>query len=339
MPPECRYLGAGLSIPQLDWARPLRIEYAGALYHVISRGNEQRPIVTDDIDRRKRLDWLRRTVETYGWRLHAFVLMGNHEHLFVETPEPNLSAGMQYLNGSYTGYFNRRLGRAGHLFQGRFKAHLIDERGYFQVVSRYIHLNPVRAGIVGRPQQYPWSSYAGCVRAAETLDWVTYERVLLDFGPGSVAVCRRRYVRYVEAGVHEPAPSPLADAVEGLIVGSEDFIKRIRGLLSKRAADRAVPALDRLRVRPAMESVAALVLRRLGSGSEQWTTGRRSDSGGRALAAYLCRCRYGYSCTEIAATLGFVSVSSVSRSVQHVEANMSSYRRVLREIEQQLQQS
>ncbi len=319
-------------------ARPLRIEYAGALYHVISRGNEQRPIVTDETDRRKRLDWLRRSVETYGWRLHAFALMTNHEHLFVETPEPNLSAGMQYLNGSYTGYFNRRFGRSGHLFQGRFRAHLIDEQGYFQVVSRYIHLNPVRAGIVSRPQQYPWSSYAGYVRAAETLDWVTYERVLRDFGPGSLAVCRRRYVRYVEAGVEEPASSPLADAVEGLIVGSEDFVKRIRGLLSQRAADPAVPALERLRVRPPMERIAALVLRRLGSGSEQWTSGRRSDSGSRAVAAYLGRRRYGYRCTEIAAALGFVSISSVSRAVQHVEASMPEYRRVLREIEQQLQQ-
>ncbi len=180
-------------------ARPLRIEYPGALYHVISRGNEQRAIVTNDTDRHRRLDWLRRTVETYGWRLHAFVLMDNHEHLFVETPEPNLSAGMQYLNGSYTGYFNRRVGRVGHLFQGRFKAHLVDEQGYFQVVSRYIHLNPVRASLVQRPGDYPWSSYAGYVHASKALNWVTYERVLRDFGPGSDAARRRRYVQYVES--------------------------------------------------------------------------------------------------------------------------------------------
>ena len=89
-------------------ARPLRIQFAGALYHVMSRGNERKPIVRDDLDRQKRLDWLRRAVETYGWRLHAFVLMTNHEHLFLATPEANLSAGMQYLNGSYTSYFNRR---------------------------------------------------------------------------------------------------------------------------------------------------------------------------------------------------------------------------------------
>ena len=112
-------------------ARPLRIEFAGGIYHVTSRGNARQDIVLDDADRDKRLDWLRRTVEIYGWRLLAFVLMRNHDHLFVETPEPNLSAGMQYLNGSFTSYFNRRHRRCGHLFQGRFKGHLIEERGYF----------------------------------------------------------------------------------------------------------------------------------------------------------------------------------------------------------------
>jgi len=108
-------------------ARPLRVELPGGLYHVTSRGNERRSIVRDDADRQRRLDGLRRTVDTYGWRLRAFVLMTNHEHLFLQTPEENLSAGMQLLNSSYTGYFNLRHRRAGHLFQGRFKAHLIEE--------------------------------------------------------------------------------------------------------------------------------------------------------------------------------------------------------------------
>ena len=117
--------------------------------------------VGNDSDRQKWIDWLRRAVETCGWRLHAFVLMTNHHHLFVETPEPNLSAGMQFLNGSYTSYFNRRHRRVGHLFQGRFKAQLVEEQGYYQEVSRYIHLNPVRAKLVERPQAYRFSSYPG----------------------------------------------------------------------------------------------------------------------------------------------------------------------------------
>ena len=155
-------------------ARPLRIEYPGAHYHVMSRGNERRPIVRDDADREKRLDWLRRTVETYGWRLHAFVLMNNHDHLFLETPQANLSAGMQYLNGSYTSYFNRRYRRAGHLFQGRYQAQLVEEEGYYLEVSRYIHLNPVRAGCVERAERYLWSSYPGYHNPRRAIAWTTY---------------------------------------------------------------------------------------------------------------------------------------------------------------------
>ena len=163
-------------------ARPLRIESPGALYHVMSRGNERRRIVRDDADRQKWIEWLRRTVETHGWRLHSFVLMPNHHHLFVETPEANLSDGMHYLNGSFTGYFNRRHRRSGHLFQGRFKAHLVEEEGYFLEVSRYVHLNPVRGRLVERPEAYRWSSYPGYRRAAQALPWVTYARVLGEFG-------------------------------------------------------------------------------------------------------------------------------------------------------------
>ncbi|MCL4191258.1 MAG: transposase [Thermoguttaceae bacterium] len=119
----------------------------------MSRGNERRSIVRDDADRPRRLDWLRRTVDTCGWRMHSFVLMTNHEHLFLETPEGNLSAGMHLLNGSHSAYFTLRHRRAGHLFQGRFKAHLIEEKGYFTEISRYLHLNPVRVKMVARPAQ------------------------------------------------------------------------------------------------------------------------------------------------------------------------------------------
>jgi len=161
---------------------PLRIEFEGALYHVMSRSNERRRIVKDDADLARRLDWLRRTVETYRWHLHAFVLMDNHDHLYVETPAANLSAGMQHLNGSYTSYYNRRHGRIGHLFQGRYKAHLIESEGHYCEVSRYIHLNPVRAGLADRPEDWPWGSYRGYHWAAWRQPWVTYERVLEEFG-------------------------------------------------------------------------------------------------------------------------------------------------------------
>jgi len=142
-------------------SRPLRIETLDGLYHVMSRGNERRRIVRDDADRWKRVEWLRRTVETYGWLIHAFVVMTNHDHLFVQTPDPNLSAGMQYYNGSYSSYFNRRHRRSGHLFQGRFKAHIVETEGHYLELSRYIHLNPVRAALAAKPEEWRWNSYGG----------------------------------------------------------------------------------------------------------------------------------------------------------------------------------
>ena len=317
-------------------ARPLRIEYPGALYHVISRGNERRPIVTDEMDRAKRLDWLRRAIETYGWHLHAFVQMTNHEHLFVETPEPNLSVGMQYLNGSYTRYFNRRWRRSGHLFQGRFKAHVIDEQGYFQVISRYIHLNPVRAKMVPKALEYPWSSYPGYVRAVKALDWITYDRVLLDFGPGKLTERRRRYKRYVEANIEKSGVCPFEYAIEGLVLGSQAFVDRIRSLINQRGKDPAIRELDRLRARPALETIVDLVARKTESDSKQWRQGHRSDGGGRAVAAFVSRSWFGYRCTEVARALGYTSSSSVSRSIRHVEEKMDKYKKILGQLDKEL---
>jgi putative transposase len=299
-------------------ARPLRIQFPGALYHVMSRGNQRQPIVADDADRQKRLDWLLRAVQTYGWRLHAFVLMTNHEHLFVETPQANLSAGMQYLNGSYTGYFNRRHRRAGHLFQGRFRGHLIEQDGYFLEVSRYLHLNPVRAKIVKLPEQYPWSSFAGYRHARSALDWVTYGRVLGEFGPGPVEA-RRAYVRFVRAGIAQAAPSPFAAAVSGLILGSTQFVARVRHILGDRPDDPELPQLGRLRERPSLAMIVETVAAQFGHAEAGWRRGHRNDDASRAVAAYLARRCFGYRATDVATALGYAGPSAVSHAVRRIE--------------------
>jgi putative transposase len=316
-------------------ARPLRIQFAGALYHVISRGNERKPIVRDDADREKRLDWLRRTVETYGWQLHAFVLMTNHEHLFVQTPEPNLSAGMQYLNGSYTSYFNRRHRRSGHLFQGRFKGHLIEEEGYFLEVSRYIHLNPVRARMVRRPDDYRWSSYLGYVRARRAVDWVSYDQVLGEFGRDRTAA-RRAYGQFVRAGVAEPPPRPFADAVGGLLLGSERFVARVRELLGEREADIAVPELRQLRPRPSLKQIIKVVADHFGHDPADWQQGRRVDNASRAMAAYLARRRFGYSAREVAVALGYRGHGGVSSAVSRIESGGPQLHRTLEKLTRKL---
>lgn len=316
-------------------AKPLRIEFAGALYHVMSRGNERTPIVRDDADREKRLDWLRRTVETYGWRLHAMVLMTTHDHLFVETPEPNLSAGRQYLNGSYTSYFNRRHRRSGHLFQGRFKRHLVEEEGYFLEVSRYIHLNPVRAKMVARPEEYRWSSYRGYLRAREALPWITYARVLGEFGRDATAA-RRAYGHFVRAGVGEPPPSPWAGAVGGLLVGSDRFVAKMRRLLGDRPDDAGLPQLVPLKPRPSLEAIAAAAAAYFGHDRSLWQPGRRVDDASRAVAAYLARRRFAYRASEVAEVLGYRGHGGVHTAVARVETGSPQLRKTADRLERQL---
>ena len=316
-------------------ARPPRIEFAGAVYHVTCRGNAKQDIVRDDMDREKWVDWLRRTIETYNWRLHAWVLMTNHAHVFVETPVPNLSAGMQYLGGSYTSYFNRRHRCCGHLFQGRYKGHLIEEQGYFLEVSRYLHLNPVRAKMVSRPEEYPWSSYRGYQRASRAVPWVTYHRVLGEFG-GPAAAGRRRYARFVRAGVEQPPPSPFEQALEGMLVGSDAFVGRIRGLLDEKPTDRSVPQLEHLRGRPTVAAIMEAVGEHFGVDTSRWAPGHRTDDASRAVAAYLARRGFGHPAGKVAEALGYRSPSSVTRAVSRVESSNEELRRTAKQLERAL---
>ncbi len=140
-------------------ARPLRIEYPGALYHITARGNAREPIFKDDTDRRAFLEILGNVIERHQWRCHAYCLMGNHYHLLIETPKANLSPGMRQLNGIYTQAFNRRHARVGHVLQGRFKAILVDKDSYLLELCRYIVLNPVRANMVKLPKQAQMGSH------------------------------------------------------------------------------------------------------------------------------------------------------------------------------------
>lgn len=162
-------------------ARPLRLEYPGALYHVTSRGNAQADIYVDEADRRIFLRILGSAVQKQRWLLHAFCLMGNHYHLLVETPQPNLSRGMHQLNGVYSQCFNRRHHRVGHVLQGRFTAILVERGSYLLELARYVPLNPVRAGMVALPEEWSWSSYRATAGLEPTPPWLTTCAVLERF--------------------------------------------------------------------------------------------------------------------------------------------------------------
>jgi REP element-mobilizing transposase RayT len=222
-------------------ARPLRIEYAGAVYHVMARGNQGQPIFRDDQDRRRFLETLEEACRKTGWRVHAYVLMGNHYHLLVETPEGNLVAGMKWLQGTYTQRHNRRHKVSGHLFQGRYKAVVIDSQSpaYFEVVATYIHLNPARAGLI-RPGQdplrrYPWSSYPWYLKPArQGPSWLRRDRVLEGLRLGEKN--RRAYEAYIESRMLELGLKAGRQELEeqwralrwGWYVGGEGFFDKIK---------------------------------------------------------------------------------------------------------------
>lgn len=230
-------------------ARPLRLEFAGALYHLTSRGNAKQDIFLDDVDRRIFLRVIGETVRQFGWLLHAYCLMGNHYHLVAETQRPNLSRGMRNLNGQYTQQFNRRHGRVGHLFQGRFGSVLVERETHWLEVTRYVTLNPVRAELVHSPGEWPWSSYRSTAGSEPTPSWLSAATVLETFGNDPVKA-RERYRDFVLAGIGCESPWP---SVRGqLFLGSEQFVERLGATMNGRRISAEVPRTARLAARPAL---------------------------------------------------------------------------------------
>ena len=229
-------------------ARPLRLEYPGALYHVTARGDRRDWIVLDDGDRRAFVERLGRAVERYNWTLYAYCLMGNHYHLLVGTPDANLSRGMQWLNGVYTQSFNRRHGRVGHVFQGRYKAILVEREAYLLELCRYIDLNPVRAGLVANAEEWPWGSHRA-TRCLETApSWLAIKEVLALFGTGDTLSRASAYAEFVRQGV--TMRSPWEALTDQMFLGSESFIEQHR--------DRIPENLEEVSGRPARPPAPSL---------------------------------------------------------------------------------
>lgn len=284
-------------------SRPFRIEFTGAVYHVTSRGNARKKIFLDDSDREIFLATLGWVVERFGWLCHAYCLMDNHFHLLIETPKPNLSTGMRQLNGVYTQRFNRLHKRVGHLFQGRFKAILVEKDNYLLELSRYIVLNPVRARMVISVDQYPWSSYLATVGDAPIPDRLTIDWLLSQFAK-TKSVSRKRYAAFVEEGFGNP--SPWAELKGQVMLGSEQFIKRMTPLLEEHVSEREVPKKQRLLHRPTLEQLFA---------ANQGKTVRNN------LMAK-CYLEYDYTQAEIASALG-LHYATVSRIIKMVESKIS----------------
>ena len=235
-------------------ARPLRITYPGAFYHVTSRGNEQKAVFKSIRDRERFLEYLESATERYRAVIHAYCLMDNHYHLLLETPSGNLSKIMAHINGAYTNYFNTKRQRCGHLFQGRFKAILIEADEYANELSRYIHLNPVRAKMRELPEDYKWSSYSYYIGKNKAPEWLKMDFILGYFGK-KISGAQRGYRDFVNKKIGHNE-SPLVETVGSMILGSKEFIDVIKEkFLSERKLDRELPALSSFQRRIQIEDI------------------------------------------------------------------------------------
>lgn len=233
-------------------SRPIRIEFSGALYHVTSRGDRGEAIYEDDADRERFLEVFGQVVADSNWICHAYCLMTNHYHLLIETPDGNLSKGMRQLNGVFTQYSNRRHGRTGHLFQGRFKAILVDGDSYLLELARYVVLNPVRAGMVREAGDWAWSSYRAMIGAVEPPPWLATDGLLAVFSKQRPAAVRR-YRRFVAGGV---GAASVWDGLKGqAFLGDDDFVARSLRR-SKASDDVNIPRAQRRPAPPSLDEIA-----------------------------------------------------------------------------------
>ncbi|MFH2006035.1 MAG: transposase [bacterium] len=307
-------------------SRALRVEFPGALYHVMSRGVARRRVFVDDVDRDAFLDGVGALTREGELVVSAFCLMPNHVHLLCRTPRGELGRWMRHINGDYARHFNSRHRRVGHLWQGRYKAILVEDGAYHLECSRYIHLNPNRSKLTRPAERYRWSSYRSYVGGRAVVDWVETATVL-----GMVGGRRKGYRKYVEAGRGEQPVSPFERAVAGVALGAEGFVARIRELVGAEPADGERPSLRELRrlgmARPeAIESAVEEVFKGEGERRKQ------------VLRMYALRTYSGLRPSEVARRCGKgpSAVSMVRRRVEELASRDADLARRLRELAESL---
>lgn len=306
-------------------ARPLRLEYEGAFYHVTSRGNDRGDVFFSEADYKKFLSYLKEAKEKYGIVLHVYVLMTNHYHLLMETPEANLSKVMHYLNGSYTTYINVKRKRSGHLFQGRFKSIIVDRDSYLGELSRYIHLNPVRAGIVSKPEDYLHSSYQAYFSGKS--DALVNTEALLEVVGGGKDKARRRYRAFVEAGMGLELDNPMDEVYGGMILGRTEFIKET--LLKLKEEYLGKPEISYRRTFKSAEigdEIMDAVAGRCQTSVEEITAGRLREA--RNIAIYLLKKHTAMTNRAIGERCGGLTYSAVTKTCGRLEREMKKSRRL-----------
>ncbi len=282
-------------------ARPIRLEFAGATYHITTRGMEEMPVFLDDEDRAQFLAVLGEVVARFGWICHAYCLLHNHYHLLIETPGGNLARGMRQLNGVYTQRFNRRHNSGGNLFQGRYKAVVVERERYLLDLCRDVVVSPLRAKAARNLARYPWSSYRATAGVVAAPSWLDTSWVLGQFGRSS-KVAQRKYAEFVSAG--ENMASPLQQVKAQVLLGSAAFSKKMKALLSGETSLNKLPRAPSLLKRP---SVASL-----------FPAKTRADKTLRNEAIRQAYQEHAYSMADIA-NAARIHFSTVSKIIKRVE--------------------
>lgn len=277
-------------------ARPYRIEYPGAVYHITARGNARQDIFLDEVDRTSFLEGYAHVSQRFNWHCHAYCLMSNHYHFVLETPDANLSQGMRQLNGVYTQKFNRRHGRTGHVLQGRFSAILVEREPYLLELCRYVVLNPVRAGMVRSAREWPWSSYRGTAGQAVCASWLSTDWILSHFGR-TRARAEAAYREFVSEG--RTQPRIWEQLQQQVYLGSDAFIRQVQ---------KRKPTTDDLSEVPKAQ-------RRFPAKSLTWYAKANRDPHRAMAQAYTSG---GYTLKAIGSHFG-VHYSTVSRAVRKAE--------------------
>lgn len=286
-------------------ARSLRIKYPGAFYHVIQRGIERKNILISDSDKEKFLFYLDSVHTRYGAIIHSYVLMGNHYHIILETPRSNLSKIMHCLDTSYATYFNTKRKRIGPLYQGRFKAILVQQDEYLHYLSRYIHLNPVRTNIIEDPIEYHWSSYKYFISKDKPPKWLNTNFVLSMFG-NNVIKAKDLYKQFVLDGIGQEKDIIKENTKKGFILGSEDFLESVKERFIDNVRENPeIPILKELKHKkePTMEHLKHIV-------EEKISNNKRLQ---RKLSIYLSRKYTQKKLNEIAAFYGKIKDTGVSQ--------------------------
>ena len=326
-------------------ARPLRIEYPGAYYHVLNRGNRREDIFLTDKDRKVFLDGLTDSCETYGIKLITYVLMQNHFHLLVQTPQANLSEFMRHFLVTYTVRFNRRNGRSGHVFQGRFKSILVDEDEYLLPLSRYIHLNPIRTSqfkdadyktIAEYLKNYPWSTFPGYCFLRKRNKNIDYDWFLSTYFGEDTAKGRRQCRQYVYNAIEGEIENPFEEVVHQSILGAQDFVDWVRQKLP-RQGQREVPSLTKLQQHISVERIIGEVAKKGNAQAEDLRDRKTKLKDLRQMAMELSYRYSNYKQKEIGSIFG-VDYSTVSQSRARLKTKLKSSRKLKKQFDQLLKQ-